>query len=420
MLKPLIISISLFLLSFATTIGAQVQLSDNAKISLMTTSPWSGASYALFGHTAIFVEDDSTGVEGVFNYGFFDQSKPHFMYNFIRGKTDYVLGVQSLEQFIEDYKVKGVEVVEQELNMTRDEKQKMWEALYINQLPENRKYRYNYFYDNCVTRPRDLIETFVEGKLSYPEDNNVQTYRDLIHECVKFYPWIQFGIDLIIGSDADKPITLRQKMFLPVYLMNALEYTTVAKNDSVVQPVVKIEQVIVEKSSEDKYISEWHIASPIPIAFALIFITLLILVFQTKNLSYTLALKIYDSILFGVIGVGGAIIFFLTFFSEHPATDSNWNFVWMNIFALIVPLFVWLNPMKNVVYIYHFINFVALTLFLLLWWMLPQSLPFATIPFSISLLLRSGTHILMQRRKNMNKNQYTSSKYVKAGWGANV
>ena len=364
----------------------------------MTASPWSEAVYALFGHTALYVEDDSTGVEGVFNYGFFDSSQPNFMYNFIRGKTDYVLGVQTLEQFITDYKIKGVEVVEQELNMSQVEKQKMWEALYINQLPENRRYRYNYFYDNCVTRPRDLIEEFVNGEILYPEDISTQTYRDLIHECVESYPWIKFGIDLIIGSDADIAINLRQKMFLPIYLMNALDNSTIAINDTVSKPIVSTREVVVEKTSGDKSINELSMISPIVTAFALIILTVMISLYQLKG-GHGLIIKLYDTLLFGITGIGGFIILYLTFFSEHPATDSNWNFVWMNLFALIVPIFIWLKPLKNVVSLYHFTNFAVLTLFLLLWWAIPQKIPYATIPFTISLLFRSGIYIIMWRRK---------------------
>jgi len=44
---------------------AQPPLSDSAKISLMTCAPWSGAVYALYGHTAVWVKDDSTHTDVV-------------------------------------------------------------------------------------------------------------------------------------------------------------------------------------------------------------------------------------------------------------------------------------------------------------------------------------------------------------------
>lgn len=401
----------------ATPVSSQVQLSDSAKISLMTTSPWDGAIYAVYGHTAMWVQDDSTGIDAVFNYGYFDQSRPNFMYHFIRGETDYILGVVPMEHFLQEYREKGVEVIEQELNLSQTEKQNLWNALYINSLPENRGYRYNFLFDNCVTRPRDLTERYVQGILQYPVDTKVQTFRDLIHECVNSFPWMKFGIDLVIGSDADKPITLREKMFLPVYLYDALEESTIVKSDTIQYPAVKNTQVILPLVNKSNTNSEWAILNPIVIAFVVLLVSLFVSIKQVITLNHTNLPKIYDTILFGVVGIGGLIIFFLMFFSEHPATNPNWNFVWMNIFALIAAVLFWVNSARNIVYIYHFINFAVLIIFLIFWWFIPQKLPVATIIFSLSLLLRSGTNVWMLRKRKLKRKKFTSSSYMKAGWG---
>lgn len=411
-----ITTLSLFLsvLQFAQ---AQIALSDSAKISLMTTAPWSGEAYAMYGHTALYVEDDSLAIDAVFNYGFFDMSQTNFMYNFVRGKTDYVLGVQSFDDFIRSYGYKGVEVVKQELNLSDAEKQQLWHALYINQLPENRGYRYNFFYDNCVTRPRDLIEKYTAGEIHYPQDAKRQTFRDLIHECVGGYPWMKFGIDLVIGNEADKPIDLRQKMFLPAYLMHALDETTVVIGDSISHPIVKDKSIVLEGVAVNDTVSEWHVLSPFFIAFALLLVALVITFVQYARRSYELYMKIFDTVVFALAGFGGLIIFFLLFFSVHPAVNSNWNFVWMNIFSLIFAVLFWIKPLKRLVNLYHLINFALLSLFLLFWWLVPQELPLATIPFSMVLWLRSGINTVMLRNRMVSNRRFVSSRYLKAGWG---
>lgn len=414
-MKKYILTSLLAVLSFA--VSAQIQLSDSAKLSLMTTSPWPGAVYAVYGHTAMLVQDDSTGIDAVFNYGYFDTTQPNFLYHYMRGKTDYVLGVVPLDSFLKEYREKGVEVVEQELNLSQAEKQVFWEALYINSLPENRRYRYNNFYDNCVTRPRDLIEKYTVGKVVYPKDHKIQTFRDLIHECVSPYPWMKFGIDLIIGNDADRPISLREKMFIPSYLMNALDESTVIVNDSVSYPVIKSKSIVVKEVISKKGHREWGIQSPLFIAFVLLLITILISVVQYVKLDKTKLPKIYDTVLFALFGIGGLIIFFLMFFSEQPATSPNWNFAWMNIFALLFAGLFWVKSLKKVVYFYHFINFAVLILFLLSWWFIPQQIPMASIPLSMSLCIRSGMNVYMSSKKHMKKKRYVSSKYMKAGWG---
>lgn len=407
-----------FVFLYTISLQAQIlQLSDSAKVSLMTAASWDDAAYALFGHTALYVEDDSTNLDVVFNYGFFDPTQPYFIYNFMRGKTDYILGITNLNQFLQEYGKKRVEVVKQELNLTQSEKQKIWEALYINHLPENREYRYNYLFDNCVTRPRDLIEEYTEGNIIYPADKKTQTFRDLIHECVNSHPWMKFGIDLIVGSEADRAISLREKMFIPAYLMHSLDETTVVKNDSVSYPIVKSKELVIKEDKSEKKGREWSVFSPIYIAFALFLLSLLVSVHQYIKWSRTRLTKIYDTLLFSIVGIGGSILFFMMFFSEHPATGSNWNFVWMNFFALFFAILFWVKPAKKVVNIYHFINFVTLTLFLLFWWWIPQKMPLATIPFSMSLWIRSGMNVFISRRKTLSNKRYVSSRYMKAGWG---
>lgn len=409
-----VIVATLILLS---SLSAQVQLSDSASISLLTASPWNGALYALFGHTAIHVQDDSTGVDLVYNYGFFDSSQPHFYYNFVRGKTDYILGVTTFADFLFEYDHKGQQVIEQEIAFSSVEKQQLYEALFVNALPENRSYRYNYFYDNCSTRPRDMIEKSIKGTIHYPPTPQEQSYRDLLHECLDAYPWISFGIDLVIGTDADKTIGLREKMFLPSYLMDAFEGAVIIENDTVSYNLVKNSAVILTHQNERNSISEQGPLTPIVVAFVLLAFSILVTLLQIVKLNVSKLPKRFDTLLFASAGIAGFIVFFLMYFSEHPATSPNWNFVWLNLFALIAALLFWVKSANRVVYFYHFINFALLTVFLLLWWLIPQQLPAATIPFSMSLWLRSASNLYVLRKNNLTNRRFTSSSYMKAGWG---
>lgn len=406
-----------FILLFCLPLPAQVQLNDDAKISLLTASPWYGPIYAFFGHTGIRVQDDSTGVDVVFNYGYFDSTQPHFIYHFIRGKTDYIVGGTTFEAFLSEYGYHGQQVIEQELNLSPEEKQRLFDALVINALPENRGYRYNYFYDNCATRPRDMVEKYTDGIIQYLSTTSNQSYRDLVHECVDGYPWTKFGIDLLIGSSADSIIDVRGKMFIPDYLMSSFDGATIQKGDTLSIPLVKNKEILLSVDTEINKKSEGVMFSPFLTAFVLFLLTMAISLVQIVKLNRTQFVRLYDTILFSIAGMAGIILLVLMFFSEHPATNPNWNFIWLNPFALIAASFFWMKSANKAVYFYHFINFVLLTLFLLLWWLIPQQLPLATIPFSMSLWFRSGTNIYMLRRKQLKNKQYTTSRHLKAGWG---
>ncbi len=417
MKKDILIIVPLFLILFTQTTNAQVQLHDSAKVSLLTASPWHGAVYALFGHTAIRVQDDSVGVDAVYNYGYFDSSQPNFMYNFVRGETDYVLGVTTFNDFMYEYEYKGQQVTEQLLNLTTAEKQQLFNALYINSLPENMRYRYNYFYDNCATRPRDMIEEYVNGTINYQSTSSSQSFRDLLHECLDKHKWTKFGVDLMIGSPADREIDVREKMFIPDYLMGSFDGGTMVVNDTLSYPLLLKSDIILELNSERNSAGEQTIFTPFVAAFVLLLLSIIISLLQLANLNKVRPAKIYDTFLFGAAGIGGLVLFTLIFFSEHPATNPNWNFAWLNIFALVAAILFWVNSAKKIVYFYHFINFAVITIFILLWWLIPQQLPIATIPFSLSLLVRSGTNLFMKRKKKIKNSRFRSSRYMKAGWG---
>ena len=414
MKKSITTAFLLTIISFLS-LSAQIQLSDNAKISLLTVSPWTGAIYSLYGHTVLKVEDDSTGIDAAFNYGYFDPSQPYFIYHFIKGETDYVLGVTNYQDFLIENQLKGLEVVEQELNLSTEQKQQLWDELYINSLPENRRYRYNFLYDNCATRPRDIVENIIQKPVLYPSTKSNQTFRDLIHECVNEFKWMKFGIDLVIGSDADKFITDREKMFLPHYLMEAFRDANVHQYDTINTPLVKSTDILLKSDNKDVSKSEWFTMKPVAVAFVLLIITLLISFFQARYKHFKTA-RIYDTILFSMAGIAGLIVTFLVFFSEHPAVSPNWNLSWLHFMHLIIAVLFWVKPLKKVVYYYHFINFAVISLFLLSWHFLPQQLPWATIPFAMSLWIRSGTNSFIKRNDYLKNKQYKSAKYMQAGW----
>jgi hypothetical protein len=415
--RNLIPILSVCLLLLNPSIKAQVQLNDSATVSLLTASPWNGAIYALFGHTAIRVRDDSTGIDEVYNYGFFDSSQPGFIYNFVRGRTDYILGVTSFADFIYEYRAKGQQVVEQQLNLSPAEKQKLYDALYENALPENRKYRYNYFYDNCATRPRDMVEQYSNGEIHYPPTDAAQSYRDLVHESLVSYPWYSFGIDLLIGSEADRILHVREKMFMPSYLMDSFAKATIYKEDSLTVPLVSHSELLLSQDLKRNGVREQGLFTPLLMAFALLLLSIMVSVIQFFKMNRGQLPRIYDTILFGVAGAGGVIIFILMYFSSHPATNPNWNLIWLHPAALIAAPFFWVKSAQRGVYFYHFINFVLLTLFFLCWWFIPQQLPLATIPFSMSLWIRSASNILIIRKLKIKERRFTSSREMKAAWG---
>jgi hypothetical protein len=199
--------------------------------------------------------------------------------------------------------------------------------------------------------------------------------------------------------------------------MDSFAKATIYKEDSLTVPLVSHSELLLSQDLKRNGVREQGLFTPLLMAFALLLLSIMVSVIQFFKMNRGQLPRIYDTILFGVAGAGGVIIFILMYFSSHPATNPNWNLIWLHPAALIAAPFFWVKSAQRGVYFYHFINFVLLTLFLLCWWFIPQQLPLATIPFSMSLWIRSASNILIIRKLKIKERRFTSSREMKAAWG---
>ena len=188
-------------------------------ISLLTATPGEEL-YSTFGHSALRVRDPNAQTDWVFNYGTFDFNEPGFYTKFIRGKLMYYLSVEEFPSFMYGYELEGRGITEQILHFTCQQKEKVMELLRQNTLPQNRYYKYDFLFDNCTTRLRDLIASADSSVHFPPVLQQPRTFRNLIH----FYldenhkPWSKLGIDILLGARTDAVMTPWEVMFLPDFL----------------------------------------------------------------------------------------------------------------------------------------------------------------------------------------------------------
>lgn len=385
--KYLILSSFLFLL---LPLQAQTpQISPKAEISLLTVAPSEDEVYTVYGHTALRVKDTLQRLDVVFNYGIFDFSKPNFIYRFAKGETDYRLAAQYTRDFLIEYEMRGSEVTEQVLNIDSAGKARIWEALIINNRPENRVYRYNFFFDNCATRPAAIIEKQAGGKIDYNAPFKQQTFRDLINHCTRNKPWLTFGCDLALGSPTDREATFHEMLFLPPYLKEAVETATLTGADGSQKKLVSATHTLIDGLTKEEE-PETEFLTPLVCSWVFFLITLLVTLLEWHRKSY---FRMVDCLLFFMAGVAGVVLFFLCFVSTHPCVRPNWNIIWLQPFDLVAVILFAVKKLRKIAYYYHFINFAALSLMLLGWHFIPQHLNTAFIPLIMSLWLRSGGSI---------------------------
>lgn len=302
---------------------------DSVKISLLTCSAGDEV-YSLYGHTAIRYTDEKYGVDEVINYGVFSFSKPFFVLRFIFGLTDYEMGIMPFEMFCAEYRSEGRSVIQQDLNLTRGEKAAIRDALIANYRPENRVYRYNYFYDNCTTRARDIICDNINGKVRYPgQQQPYPSFRSLIHKFNDEHPWARFGNDMLLGVKADKKTDQSEHQFLPFFLMKDFDKAEIIGADGKPRPLVTKTSRVVDVQSPAVE-SEFPL-SPSQCAWLILAVIagVSIAEFRTKKKFWA-----FDTLLLIIDGCLGVIIFTM-FFSEHPTTSTNLQVLLLNPLPLI-------------------------------------------------------------------------------------
>ncbi|MCH7401312.1 DUF4105 domain-containing protein [Belliella kenyensis] len=378
MLKKILM---IFIISLSNIVFGFAQ---NVQISLLTCDP-GDQIYSVFGHSAIRVLDQETGEDLVYNYGTFDFDAPFFVVKFTQRTLDYMLSVTTYDRFLYEYQYFQRGVREQVLNLNDKQKEDVVKFLKINALPENRLYRYDFFYDNCATRVRDLFEEVLGKQLVWndPKEPQEQTFRDLIDECIHPLPWYDLGIDLALGSVIDAKASEREKQFLPVYMEAAFARAQIEGDGptralaQASQPVLQFPQEESSASLFNPFIVMWLVA--------IIFMVVTFLGYKRRRLYVG-----FDVALFGVLGLLGLLIFVLWFLTFHSQTKWNWNILWafpMHLVLVFALLKKEVLPWLKRYLMFALIMADAAVVFWILGW---QSFHPSLIPILLVVILRTN------------------------------
>ncbi|MEX0822360.1 MAG: DUF4105 domain-containing protein, partial [Rhodothermales bacterium] len=310
----------------------------DVRVSLLTILPGSDI-YSLWGHSAIRVVDPSAtllgglrpgnprgGADVSFNYGTFDFNTDFFVARFLHGSLDYQLSLHDYRAAINHYRAEGRPVVEQTLDLTREQTERLVRFLTINLQPENRGYRYHFLFDNCSTRIRDALEAALGDALSFdgvPDPD--MTFRHLIDPYQRAVPFLDAGIDLLLGAPVDRRALPYETMFLPDYLLAAFDRAAI-EVDGARRPLVTRTDTLLWIDGYDR--------SPGSVPWASIlawsvFAAGLIATFRARRRQPVAGLvRSVDVPLLVVTGLAGVLIAYLWFISHHDVTEGNWHLLW--------------------------------------------------------------------------------------------
>ncbi|HEV8513062.1 MAG TPA: DUF4105 domain-containing protein [Cyclobacteriaceae bacterium] len=380
-MKNLPAALVVFLLSNLNGFSQKQILSENAKISVITMGPSQEELYSAFGHSGIRVYDSLLQIDVFFNYGVFDFDQPHFYLNFARGYLYYMVDAYAYSAYLDYYVEHHRFVHEQVLNLTTDQKQKIFDYLLWNIQPENKTYTYDYFYNNCSTKIRDVVESALNDQIKFDSTyiKTNYTIRNLTDLYLGQQPWGDLGIDICLGLPMDKKASPYEYMFLPDYIESSFDH---ASNVSLSQPLVK-EKIITYEPAPEKAPFHWYHPW---IVFGIFFAFASFLTWrdwQKKKLS-----KWFDVILFLTIGLIGILLFLLWTMTDHKAAANNFNLLWALPTHIVAAIALLKKERPKWLRKYFLVTTVLTALLLGSWYLLPQMLNVFLIPVVGVILLR--------------------------------
>ncbi len=366
--------------------GQMVHLSPQSKISIITPEPGEEAIFTIYGHNAIRVADPVNQIDIAYDYGIFDfgESQVNFALNFTKGYLRYSVGERPFNRFAYQYQYFNRTIHEQVLNLTLEEKQQLYEFLANNALPENKYYFYDYFYDNCATKVRDVLKIVLKDKLVFDQNyvSGNHSFRDIVDSVAVNKLWLDFGIDVCLGLPMDKVMSPEEYMFLPGYIYNAFDKAKVSRSGGT-EPMVNSSSIFFKSTPENH--------SPGFFTPNLVFWTLFILItFITflgyKNQKRNFAIDKFIFILFGLLG---CFLVFLWFGTDHKAAQNNLNLLWAIPTHLIAGILLFKKTKSKLLMKYFLIIAIFMGVVLVTWPINPQGYNAAFFPIVLILGIRA-------------------------------
>lgn len=348
------------------------------RISLITCTP--GAElYSVFGHNALRIVDSAAGTDIAYNFGTFNFDDPDFYTKFVRGKLQYYLSQENFNDFLYAYQYFKRGVSEQVLNLTEKEKKEIQRALFENLAEENRYYKYDFFYDNCSTRLRDIIFKTKSNQAFNPPQfiANGLTFRDHLHTYLDRaeMKWTRLGIDLILGLKADRRMSVSNAMFLPEFLAKGVNAAEVNGQKLVIEENTLIPDQQPTPTKDSFLLT--------PFFIFLIIAILMILPLGNRIPAYGKFQNVLQKVVFTTAGLLGLLILFLWIGTDHQTMTNNLNLFWA--FPLHLVLVFKENNLSGWLKRYAIIYVAQVIILLLVAAFVPGLIPFSIYPLIIAM-----------------------------------
>lgn len=362
--------------------------SNSTQVSVITIGPYEKELYSAFGHSGIRFWDPSNGIDYFYNYGIFDFDQPNFYLNFLHGKLLYKVGKYNYKSAEAFYKSQNRFIKEQILDIDDNDKMLLFKYLEENVQPENSSYLYNYIFNNCATKIRDVLFSVFQERVEFKSEGEGMSFRSLMDLYLKKNEWGDLGIDICLGSSIDVEASNLDQMYLPDYLFTGLEIATLDNKKLV-------NETLTYSPDYNEY--NQSIFSPKLIFIIVLLISIYI---SFRQIKYGLKYKYFDLILFCGSGLIGLLIIYLWGFTDH-LSKNNFNILWASPINFILPFLFSRETHKKWFIIYVIFYIAVLISLLILWNFIPQNLNQNVLIITLSMILRLASNIIYINRNEI-------------------
>ncbi len=303
------------------------------RLALVTISPGERI-WERFGHDALLITTGTATQGRLYSYGFFDFREDDFFRRFAAGQMNYLMDYEPAGASLARYREDDRPVRIQWLDVPPEQLRALATFLEWNALPDNQRYRYDYYLDNCATRVRNLLDQLADRGLAQRTEGRSRgwTYRMHTLRLVADQPLLWFAMHLGLGAPADRPLSLWEEMFLPVRLAELLGETD--RNGQAALPII-----------EDQL---WHAGTPLPIPdlppdHRLICLLLGLLAAGSvlslhalgrEHARWQRVAALWNSGCLLLIGLLGCVLLALWVLTDHWVAGPNWNLLLVSPIAL--------------------------------------------------------------------------------------
>lgn len=284
-----------------------------------------------FGHNAIWLQDQEQGLDHTFSFGYFDIESAGFYGRFLAGDMRYFGSSVAVEREFRFYRQLDRSIRVQELNLTDDQFDRLQLLLTDAIYPYPQYYDYDYYWANCSTWLRDLLNETTNGALSDVLQSKPakQTFRQHTAAQTQHHPAAHLGLMMLLGPAADEPITQWDEAFLPETL------ASLVAGISLIQGPLVVSDVFIHEAESERLGSVLVAGPGALIAWGFLLAGLVLM----PTISRSRAACIPMGVVILALSLAGIVIIGMSLFTAHEVVRGN------QLLIVLHPLWLGLLPM---------------------------------------------------------------------------